>query len=205
MKAVIVTEGLGEFSAFKRLFGSVPTANGLLSTTVLHVACQPDGPMPGIAKACEPRLRDARARRADLFVLVLDREQQGPRPGELAQSLSDELVRLGPWPFEVRVVYKDRTFENWLISDLGALRSQRARYDVTDALVRKIEPDKADRVAALDLLKKAVKGKQYEKIEDGKRIAEKMNVKAAARNSRSLRHLLHVLGHTDYSVQCRQP
>jgi hypothetical protein len=204
MEVIIATEGLGEYAAFKRLFASLPTSQGSLSPRVLHVTCQPDGPTRGIAKKCEPLLRQARARNADLFVLVIDRERQDSRAGELAQRLQSEIDRLGPWPFRVEVVYKDRTFENWLVADLGALRRQPARYEVTSAMANQIEPDKADRVNALALLKKAAKARHYEKIEDGKRIVEHMSVEAAARNSRSLRHLLHVLGHTSYQSQCRR-
>ena len=140
-----------------------------------------------------------------MFVLVLDREQQDGCPGALADALKTEMERLGPWPFRVDVVYKDRALENWLIADLKALRAQRARYDVSSALVRQVEPDKADRVKAIDLLNKAAKGRQYEKIEDGKKIAERVDLLAAARHSRSFRHMLHVLGHVEYPDQCRQP
>lgn len=164
-----------------------------MSTTVLHVKCQPDGPTRGIAKACEPVLRQAKARAADLFILVIDREKQTCPPGNLAAALTADIKRLGPWSFEVEVVYKDRTFENWLIADLDALRAQPARFKVSAALARQVEPDKADSVEALGLLKSAVKGKQYEKAQDSQKIAERMDLTSAARNSRSIRHLLHVL------------
>ena len=204
MKTMIVTEGTGEFSAFKTLFTSLPTTTGSLAPKVVHVTCQPDGPVKGIAKACGPLLRQAHARKTDLFVLVIDREQQLSTPGELSPAMKAELERISPGSFRIEVVYKDRTFENWLIADLDALRKQRARYEVSDALVRQVEPDKADRVKALDLLKKATKGKQYDKIVDGQKIAERIDLMAAARHSRSFRHLLHILGHVEYLDQCRQ-
>ncbi len=205
MKTMIATEGMGEFSAFKKLFGSLPTRTGVLAPKIVHVTCQPDGPAKGIAKACEPLLRQAHARSTGLFVLVIDREQQVSAPGELATALKDELSRLSPGSFRIEVVYKDRTFENWLIADLGALRKQRARYEVSNALVKHVEPDKADRAKALDLLEKAAKGKQYDKIDDGQKIADRLDLMAAARNSRSFRHLLHILGHFEYQEQCKQP
>ncbi|MEV8358496.1 DUF4276 family protein [Microbacterium sp. NPDC076895] len=203
MKTMIVTEGMGEFSAFKTLFTSLPTKNGALAPRIAHVTCQPDGAVKGIAKACEPLLRQAHARKVDLFVLVIDREQQARTPGELARALKSQLDSLSPGLFRIEVVYKDRTFENWLIADLDALRKQRARYEVSDALVRQVEPDKADMVKALDLLKKAARGKQYDKIDDGQKIANRLDLMAAARHSRSFRHLLHILGHVDYLHQCR--
>lgn len=202
---MIATEGMGEFSAFKSLFASLPTATGTLSPRIVHLTCQPDGPIKGIAKACGPLLRQANARNADLFVLVIDREQQVRTPRELALALQDELVRTSPGSFRIEVVYKDRTFENWLIADLSALRKQRARYQVSDALVRQVEPDKADTARALDLLKRAAKGKEYDKIDDGQKIADRLDLMEAARNSRSFRHLLHILGHAEYRDQCKRP
>ncbi|OAN35619.1 hypothetical protein A4X17_02265 [Plantibacter sp. H53] len=204
MNTMIATEGMGEFSAFKTVLRSLPTIAGALTPTVVHVTCQPDGAVKGIAKACEPLLRQAYARKVDLFVLVIDREQQTTKPGELAATLKTELDRVSPGSFRIEVVYKDRTFENWLIADLDALRRQPARYDVSDALIRRVEPDKADSVKALDLLKRAAKGRQYDKIDDGKKIATRIDPLATARNSRSFRHLLHILGHVDYLDQCRR-
>lgn len=203
MKTMIVTEGVGEYSAFKVLFSSLPTTSGALAPKIVRVTCQPDGPIKGIAKACEPLLRQAHARKTDLFVLVIDREQQESTPLELASALKGELASLSPGSFHIEVVYKDRTFENWLIADLNALRKQPARYAVSNALIRHVEPDKADSARAIDLLKKAVKGKQYDKIDDGQKIADRLDLMAAARNSRSFRHLLHVLGHVEYLDQCR--
>jgi hypothetical protein len=111
---------------------------------------------------------------------------------------------MGRWPFEVRVVIKDRTLENWLIADLQALRQQHARFTITAALARQVEPDKADRVNALNFLNRATNGRSYDKKVDGVNIAERMDVDKAAQNSRSLRHLLHVLHHDSYSDQCAQ-
>ncbi|WNY33273.1 hypothetical protein Q9Q99_14100 [Curtobacterium flaccumfaciens] len=122
MKTVIATEGQGEFSAFKHLFGSLVVSTGTLSSTVLRVACQPDGPVKGIAKACGAALRQAKARNVELFVLVIDREQQQEPVGVLAEVLRRELEQSGPWPFEIKVVYKDRAFENWLVADVKAVQ-----------------------------------------------------------------------------------
>lgn len=172
---------------------------------MLRVVCQPDGPVKGIAKACGPALRQAKARGAELFVLVIDREQQQESVGALATVLKGELEKAGPWPFKVEVVFKDRTFENWLVADVQAVREQRGRFDLTQSAVRKVEPDKADHVDALAILQKAAKGKQYEKIEDGRKIAGHLDLSRAAKNSRSLRHMLHVLGVEAYADQCRRP
>ncbi|TSI17972.1 DUF4276 family protein [Brevibacterium aurantiacum] len=205
MKTTIVTEGRGEFSAFKTMFKSLETSDGALAPRILHIACQPDGPIKGIAKACEPAMRQASARKIDLFVLVIDRELQQLNPGTLAKNLKSALEKSSPGTFCIEVVYKDRTFENWLVSDLDALRSQPARFAVSDAIVRQVEPNKADRVQALDILKAATQGKQYDKIADGKKIADRLDVMAAARNSRSFRHMLHVLGHVAYLDQSKYP
>jgi len=135
---------------------------------------------------------------------LIDREQQEACPGQIATLLEQEFGRKGT-NLAVRVALKDRTFENWLIADLGALQSQPARFAVTAAISRCVEPDKADRCDAEKIIKKAAANGQYDKITDAERISTKLDIESAARNSRSFRHFLHILGHSSYRSQCRLP
>lgn len=203
MKAVVATEGMGEYKLLPELFHRAGI-DGLV-TCMLKVDCQPDGSAYHVAKSCSPALKIARLKGVDLFVLIIDRENQQTVPGSLAVAVCAAIQAIDAWPFEVSVVYKDRTFENWLIADPEALKLQPARFNFTQAMVRQVTPNKADKVKAIDILKRAAIGRSYDKIADGARIIAKYDVLAAAANSRSLRHLLHVLGHSCYGSQCRLP
>lgn len=205
MSVVIATEGVSEYRALPEILKSVRSGGGALNARVLKISCQPDGPVRGIARATKTALNIAKAKNAELFVLVLDREQRSAAPGDLAAEIVSEIFALDNWRFRLAVVMKDRMFENWLVADLGALRKQPARFTVTNAMVRKVEPNKADRVNATKLLEQAAVRQSYDKQADSLKIAKRMDIEKAALHSRSLRHFLHVLGHDTYMQQCRQP
>ncbi|MEV8179010.1 DUF4276 family protein [Cellulosimicrobium funkei] len=202
---MVATEGASEFVSLPEILKGVRIEGLRPVVQVIRVPCQPDGAARLIARAAEPSLKIAIAKRCDAYVLVLDREQRTERAGAIAATIKSEVERLGRWPFDVFVVMKDRAFENWLVADLNALRSQRARFTVTSAMARRVEPDKADRAPAIEMLEAASNGKSYDKKGDGLNIARRMDVEAAARHSRSFRHLLHVLQHDSYAAQCKQP
>ncbi len=141
---------------------------------------------------------------ADAAVVLLDREQQDACPGRIARDIAAALMRACA-VLPAYVVLKNRCFENWLVADLGALLAQPSRFEVTSAMRKKVEPNKADQCDAIALLKKSVIEDQYEKVRDSVRICSKMDVAVAARHSRSFRHLLHVLEDPAYLSQCRLP
>lgn len=205
MSVIIATEGVSEYRALPEILKSVRSGGGALNARVLKISCQPDGPVRGIARSAKVALNIASAKKAELFVLVLDREQRAEAPGDLAAEIASEIFALDNWRFRLAVVMKDRMFENWLVADLGALRKQPARFTVTDAMARRVEPNKADRVDATKLLEQAAIRQSYDKQADSLKIAKRMDIDKAALHSRSLRHLLHVLGHETYMQQCRQP
>lgn len=204
MKIVVLTEGASEYKSLPLLFVEIHglTENRLLSPP-LKVNISPDAPPKIIAKACSSRLKLAAAEGAEAAVLILDREKQTACPGLIARKIESEIDSLGL--LATYVVLKNRTFENWLISDLSALKAQKARFKVTAALEKKISPNKADSCDGLDLIKRMIVSGQYEKMQDGNRICAKMSVLKAAKNSRSMRHFLHVLDCSPYSDGCKVP
>lgn len=141
---------------------------------------------------------------AGLAVLLLDREIRDECPGKLADDLEQAIARACS-TLEARVIYKDRTFENWLIADVEALKNQPGRFNMTAALERRVAPDRADKCDGLSLIKLAVKGGHYEKVRDSEAICRKMDVLRTAKNSRSFRHFLHLLGVSPYAAQCVLP
>ena len=184
------------------MFRQIAEAGGHQVSKMLKVNLQPDGPVLAIVRCCKPTLTIASAKRASMYVLVVDREQLGVAAGNRARAIAAALRASGAWPFDITVVVKDRALENWLVADLEALRRQPRRFSVSASMVRRVEPDHADSVDALALLKQAAVGPHYDKKVDGARIAAHQHLEVAARHSRSLRHLLHVLNHPLYAVQC---
>ncbi len=170
----------------------------------LKINVSPDASAAVIARACRSRLVIALAKGASLAVVVLDREQQQICPGLIASGIETEVGKVCA-PMPARVVIKDRTFENWLVADFGALAQCPKRFSLTNAMVARVEPDKADRCDGKALIASAVKKGQYDKVKDAERICRRMDVGKAAANSRSFRHLLHVIGDIAYNAGCGTP
>ncbi len=164
-------------------------------------------PRRPIARQCMPGIRMAYELGAGLVVVVLDRERQRDCPGLLASRIQLECERLATscGGMSIQVAMKDRTFENWLVADLEALRVQPARFRVTAAMERAVSPDRADRCDAMTILRRAVVRGSYNKIEDSARICSRIDIMRLAANSRSFRHFLHVFGHAAYNANCRNP
>jgi hypothetical protein len=156
-----------------------------------------------IAKACEPVMRIQAGLGAELCVIVFDRETSATCPGALATDVGREVAARSPLP--AAVVVKDQKVENWVIADISTLATMRARFRVSAGDRRAIEPDRADRVDALAMLKRMAIRKAYDKVDDGKRILDAADARRIGRNSRSFRKLMSVIGHPQYSTQSRLP
>ncbi|MBI3215920.1 MAG: DUF4276 family protein [Mycobacterium sp.] len=204
MKIAILTEGDGEFKSlpqlYEQLHDKMPNRTRIVKT--LKISVQPDAEHGQLVAACRPNLALARAV-ADRIIVLLDREQQQQCPGGVAQQLEDEFKKIAKVP--VQVVLKNRMYENWLLADLDALRSQPARFAVDAAAQRKICPNKADSIDGLREIKRLVKNGDYSKTSDSDKICRKANVEKMAANSRSFRHFLHAVGHESYRDVCRLP
>lgn len=203
-RVAIITEGESEWGALPTLFAQLAAATGSAFLTPVLLKVQPDGPPAKIARECKRVFRLLEEKRVTKVVVVLDREQRQESSGELAQAIDAAIRSTCGFSFELFVVMKDRAFENWVLADLEALRSQRSRFEVSASLERAVAPNRADRTDALDLLKHATRGgASYDKRQDSKRTLQKADILRIASNSRSFRHFLHALGHPQYSAQCR--
>jgi hypothetical protein len=206
-RIVIITEGQGEYKGLPRIYPQLHLGCdkvAIIRTLIINVS--PDAPPLTVAKKAAPSIRTAQALNASQAIVLLDRERQRSCPGQIASILEAKLRKLsGSTTMQINVVLKDRAFENWLISDVESLKSQRSRFDVTPAVERLIVPDRADRCDATSVIKRIIQKGQYHKIEDAERICASMDVERAAKNSRSFRHFLHVVGYDKYKGQCQQP
>lgn len=203
MRISIITEGKSEFASLPKIYDQLRRRTGNIILAPLLVSVAPDASPAVVARECKSRIAIALgSQRPDLIIILLDREQQAEPPGTIASVIENAVLRACGEDPRVRVVLKDRTFENWLVADLDGLESMPARFDVSVNMRRAVEPNRADSCDALGLLKKSAR-RGYEKIDDSIKIMERYDVGRAARHSRSVRHFLHVLGDPLYASQCR--
>lgn len=201
----IVADGKSEVDALPMLFPALKEATGHSFLRPAWAQVHPKGTVQQIAQAVGARLREQEARRADLVILLLDREERADCPGELALQIGHWLRQSRSWQCAVDVVIKDRTFENWLIADLAALQAQPSRFRPDSAAERSIVRQGADAFPALVHLKRWTFGSAYRKAEDSVRILEHADPIRMANTSRSFRRFLRCLGHPSYRHQSRLP
>lgn len=163
----------------------------------------PMAPAPAIARALKDRIQDLDARGASLIVILLDRESRPECPGDLAQAIEHSIGTYTD--ARICVVLKDRMYENWLVSDIGALQRQTSRFRIPASRRGQVAPNKADTVDALAILKSASIVKSYDKVLDSQRIMRIADPSAIARNSRSFRRFLRCVSHTSYVTQSILP
>jgi hypothetical protein len=204
VRIALVTEGVSEFRALRLLYVQFHRRTPHTLLPPLKINVPPDAPPSIVARELKSRLIIAAERGANRALVLLDRERQQACPGAIAVDIERAVERTCR-ALPVQVALKDRTFENWLVADPSALEALPARFKMSKAAKSAIVPNKADRCDALALLKSSVVRNQYDKVLDSARICSRMDVEKAAMNSRSFRHLLHLLEDHDYRRQCKRP
>jgi hypothetical protein len=205
VRIAIITEGVSEYRNLPQLYEQICAGSPHQVVQTLKINVSPDAPPPVVARESKSRLLVAARSGAQCAIVILDRENQTDCPGLIATQIEAALNRACGGAILVRVVLKDRAFENWLIADLDALEAQPKRFKVAAAARRKVESNKADVLNGTALIKSVVVGGHYDKVADSQRICARMDVLKAASHSRSFRHLLHVFQHPQYAHQCRRP
>lgn len=200
MKIGIIVDGDAEMKAFQCLTRRIKI-QGVQLLKPIHADMQPKATAGQIAKAAEDKLGLLHARRADRIIVLIDRENRQACPGQWKDEIERAISKLGY--SQVRVVIKNRKFENWLIADVRVFEKLRARYQVTGIL---IAPDKADDVEdAEKLLNKIAVKVEYRKGRDAAQITALQDYLEVGRNSRSFRRFLRLIGHPHYRDQSKKP
>lgn len=200
MKVGVVADGSAEVAALRELLSRI-TADGLEIITPLYADMQPLSTPAQIVKAAEGRLPICRGRGCRKIVVLLDHETRNSCPGVWAQTVSRAFHDAGHT--DVRVVIKQRQFENWLVADLPTVKRLHGRkYRITDAHVEAVRNRGADKVDAMDILERCTDG-EYCKRRDAATFCRAISPDAVAANSRSFRRFLRVVGHPRYALQSR--
>jgi hypothetical protein len=200
----IVTEGETEIYCLPCIYPALELITNVTFLKPLRATVDPQSPIPVLAKGLSTAIRLARANKASIVVVLLDREVDPEAPGLRSAKIQAALQK--EYGEDIHVVLKDSTFENWLVASPEAFEAQPARYP-KGALIRKAAtPDKADRVNAISLINRAAAtGRRYDKIQDGKRTAKFLQVDAMASHSRSFRRFLAILGDNRFANGSKNP
>ena len=202
MRVGFIVDGEAEFRSLQHIYPRMGVTDVLLAP--LKSDIQPLAPLPRIAASIRVPLRVMRSRGADLVIVLIDRENRDDCPGTFAATLRTLLSGYCPAP-KVEVVIKDRRFENWLVADPDVFQHLRGRFRFEAGHRSQVEPNKADSIDAFQLLKRIVKHHDYSKVKDAVQIFTYAEPERMARNSRSFRRLMRVLGHHSYRQQSRRP
>ena len=202
MKIGIITDGQGEPAALDKLRPKLDSTATVLRP--LYADMQPKAAPGQIARKAVSRVRILENKGVDRIIVIIDREDHADCAPDIATRIEGAFRKLGHRG--IQVVVKDRTFENWLIADPGAIKKLRARFSPKKPLDKMVSPNKADSVhnAEATLNTRTIK-KPYHKRNDPPDIMGKMDVSAAAMNSRSFRRFLHLLGDRRYKGQSKKP
>lgn len=203
MNVGLIVEGDAEFHALPLVLPSLRDATGHAIRRPIKATIHPTASPAAIARVCQPYIALLRSKGDDLIILMLDMETDPSCPGDRAAQV--ERAILSRSGIAVKAVLKNRMFENWLVSDLDAFAGQRARFRLSAAMRRAVEPNHADQIDALEWLKRACLGASYAKVEDAKRILGRADPLRMATNSRSFRRLLRVADHPAYARQSKRP
>ena len=200
MTIAIISEGDAEYyTAADLLKRIVPEAITISILAKVH----PTAPMPRlVARIAQEIALLLKTRDPDKIFVLLDREKLNDCPGQRASEIQDGIGALLPNGIPpIYVVIKDRKYENWLVSDIEALKRHRGRFDVSAATERLTSRNNADSSDAEELIKRSIRKGQhsYSKVVDAKRIISVSNPCRMAKNSRSFRRWMRLLGHVCYS------
>jgi hypothetical protein len=203
MRIGIIVDGQAEFRSLPKFISKVGSPYTILSPVYADI--QPFAPAKQIARTVKGRLPVLKS--PDRVLVLMDLENRDVCPAGWAKEVETALnytCSEAGTPL-LAVVVKVSCFENWLVSDVDAFDHMRRRFSITTGVARTIVPDGADRIDAQELLCKAVKGRRYDKVQDAIQIMGIADPIAMARNSRSLRRFLRLLGCPTYREQSRSP
>jgi hypothetical protein len=202
VKIGVVVDGVSEYASLPSLYAELRKTTGNQILRPVKADIHPTATVGVIVRQCSKRIQECYERGADRVVVLIDREDQTECPGEIASAIETQLAQGN---LDAHVVIKDRTYENWLLGDIDALKALPGRFSLSKATVKAVQPNKADNVDALSLLKRSVRSGSYHKVDDSKRICEKMEAGRLAQHSRSFRRFLRILGDSAYGTQSAIP
>jgi hypothetical protein len=206
MKIGVLVDGQAEYYSLPLMLERVSTRATVLKP--LYCDMQPFASPAQIAHRAMKTIPIFLRRGVSRVVVLIDKEtRQDCTPciaREIEQELAKRLSQLAP-DVHVCVVLKVSSFENWLVADPFAFLNLRGAFRYRNRIQKAVEPNKADSVDALTLLRRCARKGSFDKIKDAKAICSNLDPLRAAKNSRSFRRFLRALEHPVYSDQSKRP
>lgn len=203
MRICFIVDGKTEYHCLFKLLENSGTPHKLIFPP-FYCDMQPYSSIKQIAYRVVKKIEMVRPKNPELVVILIDLEERDICPPDFSLELQKEIEkRLPKIGFQTSVIIKVRKFENWLIADLDAVRSLN-QFNITQKIRNLIEPNKADNVDAINLLKRMGDG-SYDKTEDGRKISQKITPQIIAKHSRSFRRCLRVIGVLQFNKQSKKP
>jgi hypothetical protein len=201
----IIVEGHGELPLFENLVKRIVSKAEILGRP-LRSDLQPKSNANIIARAAASSIRIFHRRKVDCVVVAIDREDH-PCVMQFAKELGESFTKMyEDLGIEFRIVIKNSCIENWLVADIQALKSMRARFSVQTALERHLESNCADQLGdAIGVLNKSCKKGRYHKGDDPAAISQHQDPLRMAENSRSFRKFMRCVESQQYLDQSRLP
>jgi hypothetical protein len=201
----ILVDGKAEFESLQLVTNKLSGVGRILKP--LHCDMQPYAPLPQIAYSVQRRIPILLGKGAEAILVLLDKENRQDCTVSLAKQLEQEIrKRLANTPgVPVHVVLKVRKFENWLIADPGPYKLLAGLFQHPQRIENAVIPDRADNLDALSLINTCTKSGKFNKVSIAKQICSRQDPEEAAKNSRSYRRFLRVLGYPRYITQSRSP
>ena len=207
MRVGFVVDGESEIAALPQLRAKIAADAHVQMLRLVRLGTTPLAPLPKLAAECRQAAKLLQDRGADLVIVLVDRESRVDCAPSIANQLKDEIDRRHGPMRNIEVVVKDRTSENWIVADPGAISILRGVFSLEGAIAidRAVRQSGADNVDALQLLNRAAIDRRYGKVRDSAQVLAHADIREMGRNSRSFRCLLRRLGHPDYPDDSRRP
>ncbi|HEY0735331.1 MAG TPA: DUF4276 family protein [Herpetosiphonaceae bacterium] len=204
MKIGFIVDGEAEYRSLPPLLRQIERESQHVLLNPLLAKLQPLAHVSRIVAAVAPAIKILRGKQAQKVIILIDRENREVCSGAWAAEITNALAaKYGSVAFGV--VIKNSCFENWLVADTRVFTKLPKRFSLSDTAIRKIQPNKADRIDAQKLIKEAARGNAYHKVTDAMRIMAEAEIMSIAANSRSFRRFLRMLDHPRYRDQSRNP
>lgn len=203
MKIGIVTEGRAERSALAELIKKLKSKSHSILEPVF-ASVEPKATPAQIVTAAEPKIRILDKRDCDRILFLIDFEDLGgcliTRKNQVESLLKNRGYS------SVKVVIKQRQFENWLIADHRAVNACK-RFAVSKSFIKAVSPNKADNINnPVKLLSGSKPDKtSFDKNRGAHAICAKSDPLRMAENSRSFRRFLRLIEHPTYQNQSKNP
>jgi hypothetical protein len=205
----LVVDGIAEYQSLPLLTDKINHPNTILAP--IKADLQPSAPVPQLARVVKLAIQNALgAKKVDRVLVLLDLDRRGPCAARWAQQFQTHLTEIGiALGCEIFCVIKNDRFENWLISDPASLKRLNC-FSISSNMIAQVT-NAADNRDAVELIGNALRNARvvrpaaYHKTTHARMILAAADPVQMARNSRSFRRFLRLIGNPEYSAQSKRP